>query len=152
MNAQRTWRECVLVSALLPVLLLTLAVATHAAESSSGGAPVVLFHASYDKSTLAEKIVDNVPSPAFSDSQQNPDQPFIEDIVFDGNRRIRKDTLQARIFSRKGDAYNEETLRRDFQALWNTQFFEDVKLEVEDGSKANGKIIRLSVPPFVEGA
>src|SRR6266851_4973136 len=31
-----------------------------------------------------------------------------------------------------GDAYNEETLRRDFQALWNTQFFEDVKLRVED--------------------
>jgi len=41
---------------------------------------------------------------------------------------VRSDTLKARIFSREGDVYNEETLCRDFQALWNTQFFEDVKL------------------------
>src|SRR5258706_5136294 len=53
-------------------------------------------------------------------------------IVFLGNRRLRSDTLKARIFSREGDPYNEETLRRDFQALWNTQFFDDVKLRVED--------------------
>ncbi len=56
----------------------------------------------------------------------------VDRIIFIGNRRIRSDTLKARIFSREGDAYNEETLRRDFQALWNTQFFEDVKLRVED--------------------
>src|SRR5258708_17135080 len=49
-----------------------------------------------------------------------------------GNRRVRCDTLKARIFSRDGDPYNEETLRRDFQALWNTQFLKDVKLRVED--------------------
>jgi outer membrane protein insertion porin family len=60
-------------------------------------------------------------------------QPTVVDrIIFLGNRRIRSDTLKARIFSREGDPYNEETLRRDFQALWNTQFFEDVKLRVED--------------------
>jgi outer membrane protein insertion porin family len=63
-----------------------------------------------------------------------PQQPgtVIDRILFTGNRRIRTDTLKARIFSRDGDPYNEETLRRDFQALWNTQFFEDVKLRVED--------------------
>ena len=67
-------------------------------------------------------------------SQQQPAQPtaVIDRIIFLGNRRVRRDTLQARIFSREGDPYNEETLRRDFQALWNTQFFEDVKLRVED--------------------
>ena len=101
-----------------------------------------LFHASLDKTTFEEKIETTLPDNALSDPQQNPDQPFIERIDFDGNRRIRKDTLQARIFSRAGDPYNEETLRRDFQALWNTQFFEDVKLEVEDSpDKPNGKII-----------
>jgi outer membrane protein insertion porin family len=56
----------------------------------------------------------------------------VDRILFVGNRRIRSDTLKARIFSREGDPFNEETLRRDFQALWNTQFFEDVKLKVED--------------------
>jgi outer membrane protein insertion porin family len=67
--------------------------------------------------------------------QQRQDQPppaVVDRIIFLGNRRIRSDTLKARIFSREGDPYNEETLRRDFQALWNTQFFEDVKLRVED--------------------
>ena len=79
--------------------------------------------------------------------QAEQQQPmFIERIDFSGNRRTRKDTLMARIFSRENDAYNEETLRRDFQALWNTQFFEDVKLRVEDSpDKANGKIIIFEV-------
>src|SRR6202790_607950 len=73
-------------------------------------------------------------------------QGVIERIEFYGNRRIRSDTLKARIFSREGDPYNEETLRRDFQALWNTQFFEDVKLRVEDSpDRADGKIIVFDV-------
>ena len=75
------------------------------------------------------------PAERGASQQQRPDQPppaVVDRIIFIGNRRIRSDTLKARIFSREGDPYNEETLRRDFQALWNTQFFEDVKLRVED--------------------
>ncbi len=68
--------------------------------------------------------------------------PTIERIEFQGNRRIRSETLRARIFSRPGDAVNEEALRRDFHALWNTQFFEDMRLEIEDSAdKPNQKII-----------
>ncbi|GAC1661865.1 MAG: outer membrane protein assembly factor BamA [Candidatus Acidiferrum sp.] len=80
-------------------------------------------------------------------AQQNPaSTATIERIEFVGNRRIRSDTLKARIFSREGDLYNEETLRRDFQALWNTQFFEDVKLRVEDSpDRADAKIIVYEV-------
>jgi outer membrane protein insertion porin family len=80
--------------------------------------------------------------------QPSPDKPqaVIVRIDFIGNRRIRSDTLKARIFSREGDAYNEETLRRDFQALWNTQFFEDVKLRIEDSpERADGKIVVFEV-------
>jgi outer membrane protein insertion porin family len=70
----------------------------------------------------------------------------IDQIRFDGNRRIRTETLQARIFTRTGDPYNEEALRRDFQALWNTQYFEDVRLEVQDSpSKPNAKIVTFYV-------
>ncbi len=69
-------------------------------------------------------------------------QAVVENIAFVGNRRIRTDTLKARIFTRSGDVYNEETLHRDFQALWNTQFFEDIRLEVEDSTEhPNAKII-----------
>jgi outer membrane protein insertion porin family len=71
---------------------------------------------------------------------------IIDSIRFVGNRRVRSDTLRARIFSRDGDPYNEETLRRDFQALWNTQFFEDVKLHVEDSPEApHHKIVIFEV-------
>ena len=68
--------------------------------------------------------------------------PTIERIEFQGNRRIRSETLRARIFSRPGDPVNEDALRRDFHALWNTQYFEDIRLEVEDSpDKPNQKII-----------
>ncbi|MBI1738873.1 MAG: hypothetical protein HYR58_06460, partial [Acidobacteria bacterium] len=61
---------------------------------------------------------------------QQPSATVIQRIEIVGNRRIPRDTLKARIFSREGDVYNEESLHRDFQALWNTQFFEDIRLEV----------------------
>jgi outer membrane protein insertion porin family len=68
--------------------------------------------------------------------------PTIERIEFQGNRRIRSETLRARIFSRPGDAVSEDALRRDFHALWNTQYFEDIRLEIEDSAdKPNQKII-----------
>jgi len=63
-----------------------------------------------------------------------------------GNRRVQRDTLRARIFSRAGDPYSAEALHRDFQALWNTQFFEDIRLEVEDDPEnPNGKIVVFHV-------
>ena len=68
--------------------------------------------------------------------------PTIERIEFQGNRRIRSEVLRARIFSRPGDAVNEDALRRDFHALWNTQYFEDIRLEIEDSAdKPNQKVI-----------
>ncbi len=71
---------------------------------------------------------------------------MVQRVEFVGNRRIRSDTLKGRIFTREGDLYNEDTLRRDFQALWNTQFFEDIRLEVEDSpDRANAKIIIFNV-------
>jgi outer membrane protein insertion porin family len=73
----------------------------------------------------AQHLTDNT-------APNSPAQATIGRIEFRGNRRARSDLLKARIFTREGDPYNEETLRRDFQALWNTQFFEDVKLRVED--------------------
>jgi outer membrane protein insertion porin family len=111
---------------------------------SSRPSPKLLFSASLDLVTGKDVIEESTPAEPQSAGSQ---QPFvIERIDFLGNRRVRSDTLKARIFSREGDPYNEETLRRDFQALWNTQFFEDVKLRVEDSSKRpDGKIIIFDV-------
>jgi len=50
------------------------------------------------------------------------------------------------MFTREGDVFSEETLRRDFMALWNTQFFDDVKLVVEDAPAApNGQLRKVVV-------
>src|ERR1700687_373275 len=77
---------------------------------------------------------------------QDPKAVTIQRIEILGNRRMRSDTLRARIFSREGDPYSEEALRRDFQALWNTQFFEDIKLRAEDSTDGpNRKIIIFQV-------
>ncbi len=82
----------------------------------------------------------SVPEAGETPAAQQP--AVVQRVEFSGNRRVRSDTLKAKIFTREGDAYNEETLRRDFQALWNTQFFEDIRLEVEDSSdRPNAKII-----------
>jgi len=73
-------------------------------------------------------------------------QYVITRIEFDGNRRVQRDTLLARIFSRVGDPYTLDAVRRDFQALWNTQFFEDIRLETEDDpNQPNGKIVVFHV-------
>ena len=59
----------------------------------------------------------------------------IETIQFKGSRRVPQDTLRAMIFTKSGDVYNEETLRRDFMALWNTNRFDDIRLESEKGDR-----------------
>lgn len=65
---------------------------------------------------------------------------FIERIDLMGNRRIEAGTLRAWISSRPGDPYSVEGVRRDVRALRNTQFFDDVRLEVEDSpDQPNGK-------------
>lgn len=75
--------------------------------------------------------------------EQPQQAAVVEDIIFRGNRRIPAATLRARIFSHKGDVYEENSLERDFHALWNTGFFDDIRLEVSDGEK--GKIITFYV-------
>src|SRR6266478_2114840 len=111
-------------------------------SEDSQAAAAILIAASLDLLT-GETVTRENHAPTVSASQDSTRAPLIIDrIDFVGNRRVRNDTLRARIFSRKDDAYNEDTLRRDFQALWNTQFFEDVKLRVEDSpDRPNAKII-----------
>ena len=71
------------------------------------------------------------------------DFSIIEDIIFRGNRRVRSATLRARIFSQPGDPYDESALRRDFHALWNTGFLDDIRMVVSDGEE--GKIVTFYV-------
>lgn len=59
----------------------------------------------------------------------------IESIQFRGARRVPQDTLRALILTKSGDVYDEEALRRDFMRLWNTNRFDDIRLENEKGDR-----------------
>ena len=72
---------------------------------------------------------------------QQPISNEVEDIEFRGVRRVPQSTLRALILTRKGDPINEDTLHRDFMALWNTGRFDDIRLEREPGK--TGWIIRF---------
>ena len=52
-----------------------------------------------------------------------------------GNRRIPKETVLARLFTHQGDTYDPLSVERDFNSLWNTGYFEDLRIEREDTEK-----------------
>jgi len=60
---------------------------------------------------------------------------IITGIVVQGNRRIPVDTIKARIFTKEGDIYDQAALERDFNSLWNTGYFEDIRIEREQTPK-----------------
>ncbi len=80
-------------------------------------------------------------APAAAPEAAKPVSNVIEAIEFRGARRVPQDTLRALIFTKKGDNFDRETLRRDFMALWNTGRFDDITLETEPGPA--GLIVRF---------
>ncbi|MFL6299123.1 MAG: outer membrane protein assembly factor BamA [Terriglobales bacterium] len=60
---------------------------------------------------------------------------IVQEIVIHGNRRIPADTIRARIFTKPGDVYDEASLQRDFNSLWNTGYFDDLRMEREESPK-----------------
>jgi outer membrane protein insertion porin family len=59
----------------------------------------------------------------------------VTEIRVIGNRRIPKETVLARLFTHVGDTYDPASVERDFNSLWNTGYFEDVRIEREDSPK-----------------
>jgi outer membrane protein insertion porin family len=74
--------------------------------------------------------VDNVPN-------------IVVEVVPHGNRRIPRETILARMFTKPGDVYDQATIERDFNSLWNTGYFEDIRFEREATPK--GWIIHVYV-------
>jgi outer membrane protein insertion porin family len=50
-----------------------------------------------------------------------------------GNRRIPKESVLARLFSRTGNEYDPAIVERDFNSLWNTGYFDSVRIEKVQG-------------------
>ncbi len=62
-------------------------------------------------------------------------QDVIVGVEVHNNRRIPAETVRARIFTRPGDIYDAAALERDFNSLWNTGYFEDIRFEREQTPK-----------------
>ncbi len=62
-------------------------------------------------------------------------QDVITEIVIHGNRRIPAETVRSRIFTHVGDVYDQAAIERDFNSLWNTGYFEDIRFEREQTPK-----------------
>lgn len=69
---------------------------------------------------------------------------IIEAVDFRGQHKVPQDTLRALIYTKKGDVYDEESIHRDFIALWNTGRFDDLRVETEKGP-SGGIILRFVV-------
>jgi outer membrane protein insertion porin family len=66
-----------------------------------------------------------------------------------GNRRIPKESVLARLFSRQNDLYDPLVVERDFNSLWNTGYFEDVQIERADTPKCVQLIIYVREKPTI---
>jgi outer membrane protein insertion porin family len=62
-------------------------------------------------------------------------QDVVVEVVVHGNRRIPAETVKARIYTKPGDVYDAAGLERDFNSLWNTTYFEDIRFEREQTPK-----------------
>jgi outer membrane protein insertion porin family len=76
-------------------------------------------------------------------------QDLVVGITVTGNRRIPADTVKARIFTKVGDVYDPAALERDFNALWNSGYFEDIRFEREQDPKGWKLHIYLKERPTI---
>ena len=73
----------------------------------------------------------------------------VSEIIVTGNRRIPGDTIKARIFTKAGDIYDAAALERDFNSVWNTGYFEDIKILREQTPKGWRIIFQVKEKPTI---
>ncbi len=73
----------------------------------------------------------------------------VSEINVTGNRRIPAETIKARIFTKPGDIYDQAALERDFNSLWNTGYFEDIKFLREQTPKGWRIIVQVKEKPTI---
>jgi outer membrane protein insertion porin family len=64
-------------------------------------------------------------------------------IEIEGNKKVSRDTILFYMKAKENGIFSEEVLRQDFKSLWDTGFFENIKIELENAQ--GGKVIKLIV-------
>jgi outer membrane protein insertion porin family len=73
----------------------------------------------------------------------------ISEIHVNGNRRIPAETIKARIFTHVGDIYDAAALERDFNSLWNTGYFQDIRFSREQTPQGWRIIVEVKEKPTI---
>jgi outer membrane protein assembly factor BamA len=79
-----------------------------------------------------------------TERQRQPAANSIEGIELGGLSGVTQDAMKTTISSKVGDICDELALRRDLNALWNTNRFDDVWVKTEAGPYG-GTILRFVV-------
>jgi len=66
-----------------------------------------------------------------------------------GQRRIPKDSILARMSSHQGDPYDASTVERDFNAIWNTGYFEKLQIEKADTPACVQLVVYVTEKPHI---
>ncbi len=74
---------------------------------------------------------------------------LVSEINVSGNRRIPAETIKSRVFTKPGDVYDAAALERDFNSLWNTGYFEDIKVLREQTPKGWRLIFQVKEKPTI---
>ena len=89
--------------------------------------------------TVASMVLGLILSGPGPRAPQPPVAGMIESIVISGNRRVPTETIKHYMQTKVGDMLSEEIVRRDVKTLFAQGYFDDIRVDAEDGT--NGGLI-----------
>nr|WP_260735648.1 outer membrane protein assembly factor BamA [Edaphobacter lichenicola] len=119
-------------------------VCTRSRRSRIAYAAYIFAFAVVTAAMLPAQVSPNASRPASSQGVETLCQPQVI-----GNRRIPKESVLARLYSRQNDLYDPLVVERDFNSLWNTGYFDDVRIERVDSPKCVQLIIYVKEKPTI---
>jgi outer membrane protein insertion porin family len=114
-------------------------------ETAAGGPPAVFFEQGENIEGLfgtVRDLADNISVKIFK-------RVRIDRIVIEGNNRIEDDAVKRFIKSLPGDVFSSEKLSEDLKAIYGMGYFEDVRVESQDGPKGKTIIFHVTEKPTV---
>ncbi|HAJ57782.1 MAG TPA: outer membrane protein assembly factor BamA [Candidatus Omnitrophica bacterium] len=88
-------------------------------------------------------------NPFFAYSQENTSQ-LVKAVEVRGNKAISAETIMAKIKTRAGQPYYSQISRDDIKRLYETGFFSDISLELEDVEGGVKVVFKVEERPVIE--
>lgn len=85
------------------------------------------------------------PVPQAPPDAQTPQAQLVEEVNFEGLRRLRAEDMLYYVQTRQGDPYNEQQVQRDLQALLSLNFFDKTETRVDRTVGPVGVIVTFVV-------